>query len=177
MFNRSGATLVEMMVAVILASIVMMGLVTAYLFGLDAWDRTAKKSVLNESGSALMYTLTRDIQRADSVEILNGGKDLFLRIRPFSDTVPQHFLSYSIEEDKLYRDSNGVKNVVLPLYKNDSVGILLIDAKPFFRLNREVPLTRYDKVIDISFQLRLKTGKIEEETEFESTVTARNCSL
>lgn len=177
MFNRSGATLVEMMVAVILASIVMMGLVTAYLFGLDAWDRTAKKSVLNESGSAVMHCLTRDIQRADSVEILNGGKDLFLRIRPFNDTIPQYFLSYSIDDSRLFRDSNGVKVVVLPQYKNDSIGISLIDAKPFFSLNKEVPLTRYDKVIDIAFQLRLKTDKVEEETEFESTITARNCSL
>lgn len=177
MFNKRGASLIEVMLAVVLVSAIMSGLAVVYLFAIDAWEKTAKKSVLNESGSYALFCLSRDIQRADSLEILRGGDELLLRIRPFADTIPPHFVRYTLLDKELQRDSSGVPQIIIPQYQYDSIGISQLESKKLFTLNRTLPVNEFDRIIDVSFQLQLKTSKIEEETEFQSTMVARNLSL
>lgn len=177
MYNKRGATLIEVMLTVVLLAIVTMGLVIAYLFGIDAWDRTAKKTVLNESGSFVMFSVTRDIQRADSLEILNSGKDLFLRIRPYSQEVLPHTITYKLLDNRLDRDSNGVVTPIIPQYKNDSISINMIEGTKLFTLHKGLPTNEFDRIVDLQFSLTLKNAKVEEETEFKTTIFARNLSL
>lgn len=177
MFSRRGASLIEVMLAVVLVGAIMSGLAIVYIFAIDAWDKTAKKSVLNESGSYVLFCLSRDIQRADSLEILKGGQELYMRIRSFVDTVPHHVINYKLEENQLRRDSSGIPQIIVPQYKNDSIYIEMLEGKKLFTLNRTLPINEFDRIIDVQFQLQLKTGKLEEETEFQSTFIARNLSL
>lgn len=177
MYNKRGASLIEVMLAVVLVSAIMSGLAVVYVFAIDAWDKTAKKAVLNESGSYALFCLSRDIQRADSLEILRGGEELFMRIRPFTDTVPPYFVRYTLEENELRRDSSGTPKIIIPQFKSDSIGLHLLEGKKLFTLNRTLPINEFDRIIDVSFQLQLKTSKLEEETEFHSTMIARNLSL
>lgn len=173
MSNR-GATLIEVLLAVILASTVTLGLTIAFLFGIDSWERTALKSALSESGSSTLFIMERDIQRADSIEILEGGKALFLQIRPFDNTVPQHAIIYKVEDMQLLRDSTGIVTTIIPQHKADSTTLDLIPGKKLFSLNRTLPINEFDRVIDIQFRLKLKNKKIEEATEFQTTVFPRN---
>lgn len=173
--NRGGFTLIEVIMGTALAGLVMLGLAVVYLLGVDAWGRTSSRVALQRTASSALYELTRDIQRADSIEIFEGGRVLYCRIPPFYiDSTPPTTVLYTLTEEQLIKKNNENSFNIVPEEPHDSLKIELLEGIPLFRYSNAVPVAPHERVIDINFQIVHQKEKIKEIMPFTTTVGARN---
>lgn len=173
--KSKGFSLIEVIMGTALAGLVMLGLAVVYLLGVDAWGRTSTRVELQRTATSAIYEITRDIQRADSLEILQEGSALFCRIMPFeNDSNPPLSIIYNIEDLCLVKKYNEINKKIIPSEDHDSLSIELIEGVPLFKYSTLVPTAPYEKVVDINFRIVHKKNKIKELMPFTTTVGARN---
>jgi len=76
MSQRSGFTLVEMMIAVVASFIVFMAAAIVLTYGQRAWDQAAAKAELQREVSNSILAITTPIKAAKSVHITGSGKSI-----------------------------------------------------------------------------------------------------
>lgn len=157
-----------------LAGLVMLGLAVVYLLGVDAWEKTSTRINLQRTASSVVYEITRDIQRADSLEIIDGGKVLYCRIPPFEMDSQVTVVTYSLDDVILFKESNGLKSMIVPSRDHDSLRIEIIEGLPLFQLSNQVPTSSRERVVDINFTIVHSKNKVDESMDFSTVVGARN---
>ncbi len=173
--RSKGFTLIEVIMGTALAGLVMLGLAVVYLLGVDAWGRTSTRIELQRTATSAIYEITRDIQRADSLEILEGGNALFCRVMPFeNDSNPPLFIIYNIEDLCLLKKYSEVNKKIIPSEDHDSLSIELLEGLPLFKYSTIVPTAPYEKIVDINFRIVHKKDNVKELMPFTTTVGARN---
>lgn len=173
--NRdNGFTLTEVIVGTALAGLVMLGLAVVYMLGVDAWTKTASRIELQRTASSTLYEISRDIQRADSLEILEGGNTLYCRVPDFDGDSLSTAIYYIMKEQVLIKKIDEVEKKLIPNDEHDSLTLELIESVPLFNYSRTVPTASYERVVDINFKIVHTKNKVKELMPFSTTVGARN---
>lgn len=175
MINKiDGFTIIEVIVGTALAGLVMLGLAVVYMLGVDAWTKTSYRIELQRTASSTIYEISRDIQRADSLEILDGGMSLFCRIPDFDGDSLYTTVYYILNEQMLTKKVNEDEQKLIPNDEHDSLSLELIESIPLFNYTMTVPTASYERVVDINFKIVHSKNKIKEIMPFSTTVGARN---
>lgn len=172
--NKSGYTLAEVILGTVLAGIVMLGLAVVYLLGVDAWEKTSGRILLQRTASSAIYSLTRAIQRADSLEILDGGNVLACRIPHFENDSTFESITYRLNNFQLYKEANEEKSFLIPFSEKDSIALEPVEGEPLFRYSDGVPTTESERIVEIQFLITRTKNDIKEMIPFSTTVGARN---
>ena len=70
--NAAGLTLMELMVAAIVAAIVLLAVVTMYITSMQAWDRSGARLALQRSAAMALDRVIFDVRHGSRVEIGSG---------------------------------------------------------------------------------------------------------
>lgn len=172
--SNRGFTLPEVIMGTALAGLVMLGLAVVYLLGVDAWNKTSGRINLQRTASTAIYRLTRDIQRADSLEITDEGSGLFCRIPGFESDTVSRFINYRIVDQKLIIEESGESILLIPFSESDSISLEPVEGEKVFSYSTEIPTTGSERIVKISFTVTRKENDIAELLPFTTTVGARN---
>ena len=173
--NNRGFSLPEVLMGCSLAALVILGSAVIYLFGVDAWERTAVTMQLQSNGTAILREITLAIQKADSVAVDPSGKFIALRIPPFQERDTTAYISFEIIDGGLQQTVNGVSTMLIIGNGTDSLVIEDNSRQPIFRMSRDIPLAPRERVVDIALSLMsVRTKSLLESMDFTATVAARN---
>jgi len=152
------------MVIVLSAAIALgSGLVTALLFGIDAWERTVRRLEIQRSGNFILRELTRSIQEAEKIEI--GESELIMHATEGETT------EYRFQENRLYAvaaNSPDVNPQLIGIESGESVMVIPSDE------NRPFSWVTPGRTVRVSFDIAYRTDRIDEQYRFETVVYGRN---
>lgn len=74
--NTAGFTLMEVIVATVVAAIVLLALITMYITSLDAWDRSGARLALQRNAAMALDRVIFDVRHGSRVEIGAGATSL-----------------------------------------------------------------------------------------------------
>jgi hypothetical protein len=74
--SEAGLTLMELMVAAIVAAIVLLALVTMYITSMQAWDRSGARLALQRNAALALNQVVFDVRHGSRVEIGAGSTEL-----------------------------------------------------------------------------------------------------
>lgn len=97
--NAAGFTLMELIVATVVAAIVLLALITMYITSLQAWDRSGARLALQRNGALALDRVIFDIRHGSRVEIGSGSESLMIyRTTAGSDSL---MATYTLVDDGL----------------------------------------------------------------------------
>lgn len=172
--SNRGFTLPEVIMGTALAGLVMLGLAVVYLLGVDAWDKTSGRIILQRTASTAIYRISRDIQRADSLEITDEGSGLFCRIPDFESDSVSRVVNYRITDGKLLTEESGETVSLIPFSESDSISLEITEGEQVFSYSTDIPTTGSERIVKISFTISRDVNDIKEMLPFTTIVGARN---
>lgn len=161
--GNSGTTLIELVAAMLILSIVVAGLGSVYVLAADQWEKAALRIRLQQAGTYCMEELTRSLQSATLVE--DNGASVTARY-----LVPDLYIDSSVTFRLVGRglEKNGVTVFPLPGIEKRfqaSVGVKLFEVK--------APLDP-DSLYSVRLVMVSFSGETSEEMEFMSGFHLRN---
>ena len=74
--NQLGLTMMEVIVATIVTSIVLLALISLYLTSMDAWDRSGARLALQRSADLALERMAADVRGGSKIEIGAGQMEM-----------------------------------------------------------------------------------------------------
>jgi Tfp pilus assembly protein PilW len=103
--DEGGFTLMELMIAGVVAAIVLLALITMYITSMQAWDRAGARLALQRNASMALDQVMFDVRHGSRVEVGGGGTSLtIIRTTAAGDST---IASYQLVGDQL-RNQYGV---------------------------------------------------------------------
>lgn len=124
MHRSRGFSLVELMVALLIGLVIILGAGQLFLTGFQNFKKVEE---LSDKQAALMFAadvLIRDIRRADSIEGTDAGEEGELQITLADGATRKYYLDRHDDEDRaiwsLYLEEGGSKEPVVQGFSSDS---------------------------------------------------------
>jgi hypothetical protein len=145
----------EVVVTTLVASIIFLGLAIAYLFGMDAWEKTARRISMQQAGTLIVNELTRRVQPARSWHIDPA------RLTVTADTA---ITVVEMRKERLFIDG-----AEFPGWSDaDSLAFRAASDAPVFRL------TNRNNLLEMSFVIASLSRNQPEELRFTTRICRRN---
>ena len=165
--GETGTSLIEVVATVAILGLLILGLASVYVFGLDSWQKTEDTMRLQQNGTYLINYLSRD---ADGGALIDCTDDELTITYPKIDGLLQsQSVVYKLEDGRVFRQDVGGKKQIMPFSEMDS-SITVKDHK----------LWTYNEpnhTIEVQALLILKSGSYSEEMAFTTTIHPRNSWL
>lgn len=108
----SAFTLVEVLLAISIISIIMVAMAAAIQGGLNSYEYNTASSNVNQMARALMSRMTSQIRTAMDVELMNGQNGVTITVPiPYSTDTKE--VSYYLAEGKFVCEDDGTPYIVL----------------------------------------------------------------
>lgn len=129
--NEKGFTLVELLVALSIFSIVIITITSFFNFGWSIWQRENLHVELKNEAMLVSERITRELRRAsgDSLEVLNDGKELQFVYNTIIHKIYKESTSLYWEKDGIVTQlASRVKEITFKLGDNNEVKVELVMA-------------------------------------------------
>ena len=139
--NQLGLTMMEVIVATIVTSIVLLALISLYLTAMDAWDRSGARLAMQRSVDLALERMAADVRRGSKIEIGPGQVEMSVfRTTATGDSL---VASYELVGDELQNNhgvvladhvtslqftSSGSTKVTMQLTLEDDLGTASLDG-------------------------------------------------
>ncbi len=157
MAGESGVTLVETAVTTLIAGAIFLGLAVAYLFGVDAWEKTAWRISMQQAGTQILAEFNKRVQPARSWTV-HGDNAVVLNYAADSS------LEFAVRENMVFRD----QHAVVERLAADSLAIQPVDRYPIFRQGE------LSNLIEVRFAVVSTRQEFAEGIRFSTQICRRN---